>query len=1034
MMLNWIQIDTTELDSSRSQRKMSKTDIMRGVITEKLTTAAREIFAAMEKTVADYEEEASVFRQEIDRQKKQLELLQPVEIKVEPTDDQQLFSLCEAGGGEVPEKEEKHKYELRVEDSRSLRIFNTEEPMEEDDNTEEELQENETRCQMSDQQNHIVLRIRILEDTEIEVLSIQIIKKYPLRELRCPCGLQEADFVNLLRSTFPQLAADGPFDLFITNKSRKLQPLEVDSFTPEQICMAAGNSSLYIRLKRPGQVQSRQKEPMQNSEEEDDDEEDDSDEEEEDDDDDEYEDSPSAHHRPKLNTKHDVRYKLSKHRPLEATTKNLINLRIRILEDSSVEVITPRVYNKYPLHYLSCPRGLREAEFLYMLRSTYPQLAGDQPFIVLARKGRKIKPLGIECLTPEEILRTSRSVGSPVVYIRLEPRVKREATDPRSNHAQYQGNSSLQSDERKSNHVDLRIRFQEEQSADMLTFAKKRGRSQMWDYFQLVSPNKVKCLLCPQVLSYSNNTSSMLRHFKAKHDDRHEHIDHVDRKQELDEALINMLVKDSQPFSMVDDQGFKEFVGKLDPSYILPPRQTLKKMVGEKYEEEKTKAKTQLQTVKGVSLTSDMWTSVKMDVCLAVRCHYMLDSAKPAMVVLGVLPFPQHPTAENMAAATRSLMMEWGIEGKVKCLVTDATTNMIDTAGNLAISHIVCIAHALNSMVKKSLDQTPGLEDLRSRAQEVVTYFRSNTAAKEKLRNVQQQMNRAATKLIQEVDSRWNSTFLMLQRLYDEREAVGAALATLKTEVHPLSSGDYETTAACLHVLKPFYMATEEMSQQKMVSGSMVIPLIKMLLHTTQEILSNNTNVTAKLLGQNITAALRDKFDDLESSAVLSLCTLLDPRFKTIGFRSQDEAENAVERLTTECAALMGHKSTDYPSTSVPTHLNPSSRAFDLWKSFDEQATMSITHRNSTVNATAEVQKYMKDVHLERCEDPLAYWNEQRKVYPHLFSLAKQYLCTPASSVSCEHLFSKAGDVLSEKRSRLSPKTVEKILFLNKNL
>lgn len=392
------------------------------------------------------------------------------------------------------------------------------------------------------------------------------------------------------------------------------------------------------------------------------------------------------------------------------------------------------------------------------------------------------------------------------------------------------------------------------------------------------------------------------------------------RKEELDKALVNMLVKDSQPFSIVDDQGFREFVGKLDPTYTLPSRQALKKMVDEKYNEEKTKAKAQLQNVEGVSLTSDMWTSINMDAYLAVTCHFVLDDAVLATVLLGVLPFPQDHTAENIAAAKRSLMVEWGIEGKVTCLVTDAAANMTATARNLAIRHVVCIAHALNLVVKKSIDQTPGLEDLRTRARKVVTYFRSSTTAKEKLKNVQQQMNCAVMKLIQEVDTRWNSSFLMLQRLYDERQTVGAALASLRTEVNPLSSDDYETVAACLQVLKPFYTATVEMSQQKRVSGSMVIPLIKMLLHTTKELLINTNNVTAKLLGQNMSTTLLNKFDTLENSTVLSLSTLLDPRFKCIGFRSQDKAQYAVRRLTSECAALMRHTldTPTNPSTSAP--------------------------------------------------------------------------------------------------------------------
>lgn len=58
--------------------ELSTVQILRGIITEKLTTAAQEIFAVVERTVTGYEEEASGFRKELDRQRRQLEVvLQP---------------------------------------------------------------------------------------------------------------------------------------------------------------------------------------------------------------------------------------------------------------------------------------------------------------------------------------------------------------------------------------------------------------------------------------------------------------------------------------------------------------------------------------------------------------------------------------------------------------------------------------------------------------------------------------------------------------------------------------------------------------------------------------------------------------------------------------------------------------------------------------------------------------------------------------------------------------------------------------------
>lgn len=132
-------------------------------------------------------------------------------------------------------------------------------------------------------------------------------------------------------------------------------------------------------------------------------------------------------------------------------------------------------------------------------------------------------------------------------------------------------------------------------------------------------------MLWTQELSYSNKTSSMLRHLRARHDDNHSqqnsdpvntgnpdsklniyvyplHIcmcvylllmlciifieqpfSHtVSRKQKLDEALVDMIVKDGQPFSIVEDEGFQNFIKILDPSYSIPSHKKCKGNGGSK--------------------------------------------------------------------------------------------------------------------------------------------------------------------------------------------------------------------------------------------------------------------------------------------------------------------------------------------------------------------------------------------------------------------------------------------------------------------
>jgi len=46
----------------------------------------------------------------------------------------------------------------------------------------------------------------------------------------------------------------------------------------------------------------------------------------------------------------------------------------------------------------------------------------------------------------------------------------------------------------------------------------------------------------------------------------------VDGQKKLDTSLIKLFIKDLQPFSVVEDTGFKEFVNMLNPGYKIPNR------------------------------------------------------------------------------------------------------------------------------------------------------------------------------------------------------------------------------------------------------------------------------------------------------------------------------------------------------------------------------------------------------------------------------------------------------------------------------
>ena len=72
-----------------------------------------------------------------------------------------------------------------------------------------------------------------------------------------------------------------------------------------------------------------------------------------------------------------------------------------------------------------------------------------------------------------------------------------------------------------------------------------------------------------------------------------------------------------------------------------------------------------------------------------------------------------------------------------------------------------------------------------------------------------------------------------------------------------------------------------------------------------------------------------------------------------------------------------------------------------------------------------EVDKFLQEPLLTRKGNALAWWLERQHVYPSVYELANICLFVAATSVPCERIFSKAGQIVTEKRNRLTGKLVE---------
>ena len=90
-----------------------------------------------------------------------------------------------------------------------------------------------------------------------------------------------------------------------------------------------------------------------------------------------------------------------------------------------------------------------------------------------------------------------------------------------------------------------------------------------------------------------------------------------------------MIARDCQPYSVVEDAGFKSLVHILEPRYHIPSRKYFREMViPGTVKTIEAKIKTKLQGVNYISFTTDIWSSeVNSDTLLSFTAHWVDDTS-----------------------------------------------------------------------------------------------------------------------------------------------------------------------------------------------------------------------------------------------------------------------------------------------------------------------------------------------------------------------------------------------------------------------
>ncbi|XP_033725237.1 zinc finger BED domain-containing protein 1-like [Pecten maximus] len=519
-----------------------------------------------------------------------------------------------------------------------------------------------------------------------------------------------------------------------------------------------------------------------------------------------------------------------------------------------------------------------------------------------------------------------------------------------------------------------------------------------------------------------------------------------ERKKALDDRLMKMVIGKVLPTSLVDNCYFKEFVQLLDPRYNLPCRKTLVGWLEKKKVDIQECIKADIKKCEGVAITHDSWTSNATDSYNTNTLHYIDDNWRLNSADLGTIKMEGSHTSENIAKSLQTTKTNWSLPDNI-IATTDNAANEQKAFRLLEWSRFGCFGHKLNLVVKNSL-QSNNISRLTSKGRRLVTLFHSSTSAHDFLSQKQRQLEikGAGHRLLNDVPTRWNSTLLMLERLIEQMPALMAVASdenvskNIRTTLQNTVFSFEETSIAdkVMALLTPFLRATEIVCSESNPTINKVIPVVTKLkrkLEISEDDSPLIQSMKKKMLEQlTFRTEVKVKVkpgDAAAMPATSNSATTTNPSLPSMAEFDMKDPDTPTDTVQVDSNVLT--------QTKIKSPSKKKQKFVDCDETLKDIVCTGETKVDREDTISKEIERYLSSPvntlsDSDKSLTTLEWWKENELFSPRIAVLAKHYLAVQASSVPSERVFSLAGELVSKKRSRMSPEHVDLFIFLNKNI
>ena len=413
------------------------------------------------------------------------------------------------------------------------------------------------------------------------------------------------------------------------------------------------------------------------------------------------------------------------------------------------------------------------------------------------------------------------------------------------------------------------------------------------------------------------------------------------------------------------------------------------------------------------------------------------------------MPLEERHTGPNIAAWIEQAVEKIEIPtSKIVAVVHDNGSNVVLAANILQEKNgwvsVRCAGHTLQ-LVRNHALEIPQISKALGAARCLVEHFKRSELTASKLKMKQKQLVTPEHKLVQDVSTRWNSTDHMISGPLEERWPVTATLSDPATQrgkqYLDLKSDQWTLLEELAQALQAFECATVYLSGERYVTVSALPPLVKGLLKSPQTSYETTPVQAFQAAASKETTARWSGevtfTDDNQSRQIIAAA--LDPRFRKLKFLTPEERFSVQNKVQALALQHMDRSTGNQDATPSAEKGSPNRRTVSVLDSLlgsdstdgDNDINEEDAHKQMISN---EVLMYFGEQPLSKTESPLSWWKLNEARLSALASLAKSFLCIPATSTPSERLFPASGDIASKRRASLTPEHVNMLTFLHCNL